>query len=110
MERHEGTWCWWAVAWTSEGDAADRSAGARGAREVRGEETMPQLVALILVGAGLYAGFRWLTLELRRHAEEAARVSEEVRSRAAAAARTPKDLGALEWDERAGVYRPRASA
>lgn len=110
MERHEGTSFWWAVAWTSEGDGTQQTARAQGAREVRGEETMPQLVALILAGAGLYAGLRWLTWEVRRHAEEAARVSAEARARAAAAARTPKDLGALELDETTGVYRPRASA
>ena len=110
MERHEGTLFWWSVAWTSEGDGAGGTTRAQGTREVKGEETMPQLVALILVGAGLYAGLRWLTLELRRHAEEAARVSAEARARAAAAAGTPKDLGALEWDESTGVYRPRASA
>ena len=110
MERHEGTWFWCAVAWTSEGDGTQGTARARGAREVRGEESMPQLLALILASAGLYAGLRWLTLEFRRHAEEAARVSAEARARSAAAARTPKDLGALEWDETTGVYRPRASA
>ena len=83
------------------GSERTRAGSARG----KGEETMPQLVALILVGAGLYAGFRWLTLELRRHAEEAARVSEEVRSRAAAAARNAQGPA-----RSSGTRRPASTA
>jgi hypothetical protein len=67
---------------------------------------MPQLVVLALIGAGLYAGYKWLSRELRRAAEAAERAREELQRRAAEAAGGPKDLGRLEWDEKAGVYRP----
>lgn len=68
---------------------------------------MPQLLLLIAAGAGLYAGAKWVSKELQNAAQEAERVAEEARARAAAAARSaPKDLGALEWDATAGVYRP----
>jgi hypothetical protein len=61
---------------------------------------MPQLIALALVGAGLYAGYKWLSGKARRAVAEAER-------RAAEAAGAPRDLGVLEWDAAAGVYRPR---
>jgi hypothetical protein len=63
---------------------------------------MPQLVVLGLVGAGLYAGYRWLANEVRR----AAAAAERERAEIARQARVPKDLGALEWDDEARVYRP----
>lgn len=62
---------------------------------------MPQLVLLIAAGAGLYAGYKWLSAELR----ESARMAEEASARKAARAE-PKDLGALEMDANTGVYRP----
>jgi hypothetical protein len=67
---------------------------------------MPQLIALTLVGAGLYAGYRWLAREVRRAAEAARLEEAEVERRAAAAARVPRNLGRLEWDDEARVYRP----
>jgi hypothetical protein len=62
---------------------------------------MPQLVAFVVAGAGLYAGYRWVTRELKR-VGAAARATED-RQRAGG----PRDLGALEWDEHAQVYRPK---
>lgn len=70
---------------------------------------MPQVVALILAGAGLYAGYRWLARQLIRNAEEAQRQHEELARKAAEATGLPKDLGTLEWDESAGVYKPRGA-
>jgi hypothetical protein len=67
---------------------------------------MPQLIALAVAGAGLYAGYRWVSRQIGRVREEAHRAEEELRRRAAAA-RGPVDLGALEFDEVNGVYRPR---
>ena len=67
---------------------------------------MPQLIALTLVGAGLYAGYRWLAKEVRRAVEAADRERAEIARRAAEAARGPRDLGALEWDDEARVYKP----
>jgi hypothetical protein len=66
---------------------------------------MPQLIGLALAGAALYAGFRRLSKELRRAAEAAERTRGELRRRAGEGT-AAKDLGALEWDEKAGVYRP----
>jgi hypothetical protein len=67
---------------------------------------MPQVVALAVVGAGLYAGYRWASRQFDRMKTEARRAEEELRRRAAAAAE-PKNLGELEFDEITGVYRPR---
>jgi hypothetical protein len=63
---------------------------------------MPQVIVLGLAGAGLYAGCRWLARELRRALEAAEAASKDV----AAKSIGPRDLGALEWDAEAGVYRP----
>lgn len=69
---------------------------------------MPQLVAFIAIGAGLYAGYRWVAREFRRVGQTARAAEEAVRRRATAGSQTdPRDLGALEWDERAQVYRPK---
>jgi hypothetical protein len=67
---------------------------------------MPQLAVLALVGAGLYAGYRWVARTLQAEAAAAQRQAEEMLRRASEAARIPKDLGTLEWDEQAQVYRP----
>ncbi len=68
---------------------------------------MPHLIALAVVGAGLYAGYRWASREFAKAAAEAERVKEEMQRKAAGATAGPKDLGRLEWDAEAGVYRPR---
>ena len=68
---------------------------------------MPQLVGLMVVGAGLYAAYRALERAAQRVAAEATRAEEELRRRAAAAGAIEKDLGALEWDEAQQVYRPK---
>jgi hypothetical protein len=59
---------------------------------------MPQLMALAFIGAGLYAGYRWvkgttsvLTGELNKQAQPSV---------------TEKDLGSLEFDPKSGVYKP----
>jgi len=65
---------------------------------------MPQVIALALLGAGIYAGYRWLAHAARRMGEEMQRHEAELRGREAG--RIEKDLGALEYDPSAGVYRP----
>lgn len=67
---------------------------------------MPQVVALALLGAGLYAGYRWVTRATRELASSMQRAEEELRQQAAAAGRIEKNLGELEYDPAAGVYRP----
>jgi len=70
------------------------------------EWTMPQVIVLVLTGAGLYAGYRWVSREVRRALAAAAEAHDGLKTEAAKAAGVPKDLGPLEWDEKAGVYRP----
>ncbi|HEX7076346.1 MAG TPA: hypothetical protein VF226_20100 [Hyphomicrobiaceae bacterium] len=66
---------------------------------------MPQVIALLLAGAGLYAGCRWVSREVRRALATAQEAEERLRQQSA-----PKDLGSLEWDAEAGVYRPSKQA
>jgi hypothetical protein len=68
---------------------------------------MPQLVGLMVVGAGLYAAYRALGRIAERMSVEMARAEDELRRRAASAGQIEKDLGALEWDEVQQVYRPK---
>ncbi len=65
---------------------------------------MPQVVAAVLIGAGIAAGVKWLAKEMTR-ASDAARMAHEQTRRGPLTA-APKDLGALEWDAEAGVYKP----
>ena len=65
---------------------------------------MPQVIALALLGAGFYAGYRWFTRTTREFAAQMQRTEEELRQEAAG--RIEKNLGALEYDPAAGVYRP----
>jgi hypothetical protein len=67
---------------------------------------MPYVVVPVLVAAGVFAGARWLAGQIARQAEEAARMAEDLHRRAGDAARVPKNLGALEYDAAAQVYRP----
>ena len=69
---------------------------------------MPQIVIVMLAGAGLYAGYRWIARQISGAAQAAERAAEDLRRRAReATSGVPKDLGALEWDENAGVYKPK---
>jgi hypothetical protein len=67
---------------------------------------MPHVFGFALIATGLYAGGRWLARVLTQQAEEAARVANEMQRRAQAS-RVPKDLGVLEFDAAAQVYRPK---
>jgi hypothetical protein len=73
---------------------------------------MPQVIAIALLGAGLYAGYRWLTRVGGMLTANVHRAEEELRRRAARASGglVEKDLGALEYDAEAGVYKPRGRA
>jgi hypothetical protein len=72
-----------------------------------GVSIMPQVVAAVLIGAGLAAGIKWLAQEVAR-AAQAARVAHDEfqRDETERAVTPPKDLGKLVWDAKAGVYRP----
>ena len=65
---------------------------------------MPQVIALAVLGAGLYAGYRWLTRTTREIAAHVQRAEDEMRREAAG--RIEKNLGALEYDPSSDVYRP----
>jgi hypothetical protein len=65
---------------------------------------VPQVIALALLGAGLYAGYRWLASTASRIGAEMHRSENEATQKAAG--RIEKDLGALEYDQASGVYRP----
>lgn len=65
---------------------------------------MPQLIVLALVGAGIYAGYRWLWRPARMIVAEVRRAEDELRRADHGAAE--KDMGRLECDPVTGVYRP----
>lgn len=65
---------------------------------------MPQVIALALLGAGLYAGYRWLARTAGDIGAGLRRAEDEVAQKPAG--RIEKDLGALEFDPASGVYRP----
>lgn len=63
---------------------------------------MPQLIALALAGAGLAAGYKWVSRKVNEHmAAERARAEAARRE-----AEGPKEMGALEWDAEVQAYRP----
>jgi hypothetical protein len=68
---------------------------------------MPPILPWIIAGAGAVAGARWVSKQLAARSAQARTAAEGSRRRAASEARTPRDLGKLEFDEAANVYRPR---
>jgi hypothetical protein len=65
---------------------------------------VPQVVALALLGAGLYAGYRWLARTASEIGAEMHRAEDEIKQKATG--RIEKNLGTLEFDPASGVYRP----
>lgn len=63
---------------------------------------MPPVILLAVAGAGLYAGYKLYT-KLIEQAQTPAKPK-------TARAGEPKDLGGLEWDDKAGAYRPKKGA
>lgn len=68
---------------------------------------MPQLVGLMVVGAGLYAAYKAIGRIAQQVTEQMARAEDELSRRTAEVRVAEKDLGALEWDEMQQVYRPK---
>lgn len=62
---------------------------------------MPHVFALVVAGAGIYAGLKWIS----RLAQGASAGPTQAK---ATPRRAPKDLGTLDRDPQSGVYRPRA--
>ncbi len=69
---------------------------------------MPQVIALVIAGAGLYAGWKWVSRAVSDAQDALKRAETEANRREAMARGTPKDLGSLDYDPQTGVYRPRA--
>lgn len=67
---------------------------------------MPHVVLVLIAGAGVYAGMRWVAKALS-HVKDGVQGTQDDAERVRAASRTPKDLGTLEYDSEAKVYRPR---
>ena len=67
---------------------------------------MPQVVAAVLIGAGIAAGVKWIAKEMARAADAARVAHDELMRHRDPINAAPKDLGTLEWDAKAGVYRP----
>lgn len=68
---------------------------------------MPQLVGLMVVGAGLYAAYKAIGRIAQQVTEQMARAEDELSRRTAEVRVAEKDLGLLEWDEVQQVYRPK---
>jgi hypothetical protein len=66
---------------------------------------MPQIVAAMLIGAGIGAGIKWLTKEVGK-AAQAARLAPEDLGGHEPVGMAPVDLGVLVYDPDTGVYRP----
>ncbi len=66
---------------------------------------MPQIVAAVLIGAGIAAGVKWLAKEVAKAAHATRLAPEDLKQRQTVAV-TPRDLGTLEYDAETGVYRP----
>lgn len=74
---------------------------------------MPPLVLIAVVGAGCYAGYKFFSKLMEQAQTPSPSETERVRREAHAAANRAsasgtRDLGELEWDEKAGVYRPKS--
>jgi hypothetical protein len=65
---------------------------------------VPHVIALTLLGAGLFAGYRWFTRTAREIGAEMRRAEDELRQHATG--RIEKNLGTLQYDPASGVYRP----
>jgi hypothetical protein len=68
---------------------------------------MPPFIALVLAGAGLYAGYKLMTKLVEQAQRESPAEVDRRRRETAAAKGGPKDLGELEWDSASGAYKPR---
>jgi hypothetical protein len=66
---------------------------------------MPQIVAAVLIGVGVAAGVKWIAREVAK-AAQAARLAPEDLQRHEPVTAAPRDLGALVYDAKTGVYRP----
>lgn len=71
---------------------------------LQGRWLVPQLVIAAMLGAGLYAGYRYIARTAQKMADDARRAQEDLMRQATGA--VEKNLGNLEYDPGTGVYRP----
>ena len=64
---------------------------------------MPPLIFLAVAGAGLYVGYKFFSKLIA----QAQTPSKADGRNATGVSGQPKNLGGLEWDEKAGAYRPK---
>lgn len=62
---------------------------------------MPHVFALVIAGAGLYAGIKWVSRMVQGTVDKPTPMKSAPRP-------APKDLGTLDLDPQSGVYRPRS--
>lgn len=63
---------------------------------------MPPVVFLAVIGAAGFAGYKLMSALVKQAGRPSPKETAKAR-----ASRAQRDLGELEWDEAAGVYRPR---
>ena len=68
---------------------------------------MPPLIFLAVIGTGCYAGYKLFSKLIEQAQTPSRSETERLRREARASNGTTRDLGELEWDEKAGVYKPR---
>lgn len=64
---------------------------------------MPQILFLLLIGAGVWAGYRWYQRETKRVSSTLKRAEEELRRRDA---HGEDKIPELHQDPETGIYRP----
>lgn len=66
---------------------------------------MPPLITVLIVGAGAYLSYRWISKQGSRVAQDLNKARDELKRRASG--KPPiKDLGALKRDPKTGDYKP----
>ncbi len=68
---------------------------------------MPPLIFLAVIGTAGYAGYKLFSKFIEQAQTPSRSEAERAQREARARSGTTRDLGELEWDEKAGVYKPR---
>jgi hypothetical protein len=68
---------------------------------------MPPVIFAVVAAAGFFAAARMFAKAMEAQSEAMRQQMRDMEQRAQTAAGTPKDLGALDWDEGTGTYVPR---
>ena len=71
-----------------------------------GTTECPSSIVMALIGAGLYAGYRWMHTRSGRNHSRMHRAEDELQATRGQAAASRRTWAALEYDPATGVYRP----